>query len=261
MYILGLDTSGKYCSVVVLNNDNVVGEAIIKDGNNNHSVVIMPLVDKALKKANVELGDIDYFAYTEGPGSFTGLRVGLSTIKAFAQVFNKEAVGASSLETLAYNIVNNKNIVDNNLDNIIVPIIDARSERVFGGFYSYNKSENALDNIKSDYATTIRELLEDLLEYININKLDNLNLIFLGDGFVIYNGIVQEFINNNLRDLNINFVREIDKELNYCRAVSAGLIAHRNILNKKKVKNIKELNINYLKKTQAEQELLSKNKK
>ena len=100
MKILSLETSGKVCGVALTEDNNLITEEIIKD-ENTHSVKLMPLIDKVLTKTNTNIKDVDLFACDIGPGSFTGIRIGVSTVKAFIDVTNKKAVGVTSLEILA----------------------------------------------------------------------------------------------------------------------------------------------------------------
>ena len=103
MKILAIETSSKVCAVALLENDILIQEKILED-ENTHSVKLMPLVDELLRETKTNIQDIDLFACDKGPGSFTGIRIGIATIKAFMDVTNKKAVGITSLETLAYNV-------------------------------------------------------------------------------------------------------------------------------------------------------------
>ena len=90
MKILSIETSGKVCAVALLEDNKLIKEEIIED-ENTHSIKLMPLVDKLLKQTNTKISDIDLFACDIGPGSFTGIRIGVSTIKAFLDVTDKNA--------------------------------------------------------------------------------------------------------------------------------------------------------------------------
>ena len=125
MKILSIETSGKICAVAISEEDRVVQERIIED-ENTHSVKLMPLIEKVLKEASWKLEDIDLFACDIGPGSFTGIRIGVSTIKAFLDATRKQAVGVTSLEILAYQL---------DTDAIICSLIDAKNHNVYAGFF------------------------------------------------------------------------------------------------------------------------------
>ena len=126
MKILSIETAGNICAVAVTEDDKLIKEEILNDGN-THSVKLMPLLDKLLSEADTKISDIDLFACDIGPGSFTGIRIGVSTIKAFMDVTNKKALGISSLEILAENIEENEDIV--------CALIDAKNENVYYGFF------------------------------------------------------------------------------------------------------------------------------
>ena len=108
MKILAIDTSSKNCSVSIVEVQenkkfNIIAQEN-SDDERTHSVKLMPMVDDMLKKSNLSLNDIDLLACCLGPGSFTGIRIGIATIKAFADAKNIPTVGVTSLESLAYNI-------------------------------------------------------------------------------------------------------------------------------------------------------------
>ena len=172
MKILSIETSGNICAVALNEDDNLIREEIIEDGN-THSVKLMPLVDKLLKETNTSVKDIDLFACDLGPGSFTGIRIGVSTIKAFLDITDKKAVGITSLETLAYNL---------NTEEIICSLIDAKNENVYYGFF---KKEN-------DVYINIDELGFDNIEnVIEIAKNKNKKIIFIGNGSNVYKDMIE----------------------------------------------------------------------
>ena len=109
MKILAIDTATEVCSVAVLENKDVILEKTLESVN-THSVSLMPLIDEVLSKSSLTLDDINLFACDKGPGSFTGIRIGLSTIKAFCDVTNKPCVGVTSLDGFAYKIFDGSNV-------------------------------------------------------------------------------------------------------------------------------------------------------
>lgn len=125
MKVLSIETSGQICAVALTEDKNLIKELIIED-ENTHSVKLMPLIDNLLKETNIKLSDIDLFSCDIGPGSFTGIRIGVSTIKAFIDVTNKKAVGITSLETLARNVEE---------DGLICALIDAKNDNVYCRFF------------------------------------------------------------------------------------------------------------------------------
>ncbi len=101
MKILALETSCDIASVSLLENNNLILE-LKETSAKNHSEALMPLIDKVLKETSNELSNIDLFCVDNGPGSFTGIRIGLSTCMAFCDALNKKIASVSSLEALAY---------------------------------------------------------------------------------------------------------------------------------------------------------------
>ena len=121
MKILSLDTSSNICSVAILEDTNIVAQKCIEN-ELTHSQKLMPLVDEILTQTKLTLKDFDFYACCTGPGSFTGVRIGVSTVKAFCDVTNVPVVGVSSLESLAYNTLNFANNTD-----IVCAVLDAKN--------------------------------------------------------------------------------------------------------------------------------------
>ena len=172
MKILSVETSGKVCAVALTEDNNLIKEELIED-ENTHSVKLMPLVDKLLKETNTSINDIDLFACDIGPGSFTGIRIGVSTIKAFIDVTNKKAVGISSLEILAENVQE---------DGIICSLIDAKNQNAYCGLFE--KNENELIQIEDLKFDNINNIINSVK---NISK----KIIFVGDGSIAYKDMIE----------------------------------------------------------------------
>ena len=107
MKILSIDTSSKVCSVAVLEDNNVIVKKDISD-EKTHSQKLMPMIDEVLKSCKLELKDFDLYACCTGPGSFTGVRIGVATVKAFNDVTKVPISSVSSLESLAYNTLDSE---------------------------------------------------------------------------------------------------------------------------------------------------------
>lgn len=232
MNILAIDTSGIVASVAIGNEDKILGE-ISLNYKQNHSVTLMPIIDTLLKMVEMEIEDIDYFAFSKGPGSFTGLRIGSATIKAMAHATNKKIIPISTLEAMAYNILDN--------NRFIVPIIDAKSERVFAGIYE-NK-DGVYSPILEECATTIKELLSFIVE-------NNITPIFLGDGAISYKNIIKEhFSEDCFAPISLNMQRASS-------LLSLAFLYEKN----KKYVDYNNLEIEYLRKPKAERELEERQK-
>lgn len=127
MKILAIDTSTMMSSITIMEDNRIIGDFSISQ-QETHSEMLVPLVKRMLQDLKINLSEIDVYAVAKGPGSFTGLRIGVASIKAMAQVFDKPIIGISTLEAMAFSILN---------DNKILSIIDARGKRYFTGLYQY----------------------------------------------------------------------------------------------------------------------------
>ena len=128
MKILAIDTASTICSVALLENLNLISH-LYTDDSNTHSINLMPLISNILEKNNISLEDIDLFTCNKGPGSFTGIRIGISTIKAFCDVTKRPCTGISSLKALSYN-------VKECTDAYVCSLIDAKHGNVYAGIFS-----------------------------------------------------------------------------------------------------------------------------
>jgi len=164
MKILGIDTTTKFLCLG-LYVDGKFYEYNLETGR-SLSVLLVPTIQRVIAAAGLKIADIDYFACGLGPGSFTGMRIGLATIKGLSVVRNKPVVGVSTLDILAENV-----LVNNNL---IVPAIDARRGLIYCSSY---KRERGLLKRKSEY------LLLNLDEFV---KKFASNPIVIGDAAVLY---------------------------------------------------------------------------
>ena len=175
MKILSIETSGSVCAVSLTEDNKLIKELISDDGN-THSVKLMPLIDELLSQLNLKISDIDLFACDIGPGSFTGIRIGVSTIKAFMDVTNKKAVGITSLEILAYNA---------DSEDIICSLIDAKNENVYYGFFK--KSNETYEKICDLGFDNIENVIE-------IAKQKKSKIIFIGNGSIEYKDMIESKI-------------------------------------------------------------------
>ncbi|MBQ3408036.1 MAG: tRNA (adenosine(37)-N6)-threonylcarbamoyltransferase complex dimerization subunit type 1 TsaB [Clostridia bacterium] len=175
MKILAIDTSSKVCSVAILEDDNVIFEKHTND-EKTHSQNLMPLIEKLFKQTNLSLDNIDLLSCCLGPGSFTGIRIGIATIKAFADSKKIPVVGVTSLESLAYNIQKN---------GLIVSLIDAKNDNVYYSLFSFDgNTYNQIGEYKSD---NIQNILDSLSVYDD-------PLFFVGDGAVLHQEKIQILI-------------------------------------------------------------------
>lgn len=120
MTCLAIDTSGNHLTALIIKDGEVFGE-FLSDINLKHSVTLMPEIEKLLNETGVLLNEIDVFCAVTGPGSFTGIRIGVSTVKALAYAFNKKVLEVTSFETIAYNSEESK----------VLAVIDAKHQNYY----------------------------------------------------------------------------------------------------------------------------------
>jgi tRNA threonylcarbamoyladenosine biosynthesis protein TsaB len=171
MKILAVDTATTSCSVAVVDKMSLLSEFTI-DREETHSKHLMDMIKFALELAGLNLSDLDGFAVTRGPGSFTGLRIGISTVKGLAVSSNKPVVGVSSLETLAFQV--------SHFRNLICPILDARKGEVY--FSRYRFVNNSLKNQIEECVGPPDKAVENLNE----------PCLFVGNGTLLYKEMIRE---------------------------------------------------------------------
>lgn len=227
MKVLGLDTSTLMTTCGVIDENILLGEYSLNQ-DMSHSEKLVPMVKEVLDNLKLKVEDIDVFGVSTGPGSFTGLRIGIATIKAFAHIFDKPIVGVSTLEALAFNLPYN---------DVVVPMIDARRDRVYTGIYKWEGE--ILITIMEPTVMEIDTLL-DLLDK------DYKNIVVNGDGSLLF----KERILNRLK----NKVRFATLGQNMCRASSICELA---LIKYKKgiVDDYFTLAPDYLRESQAQREL------
>lgn len=154
MKILSLDTSAKTATVALVSDGELIAEYSILT--TTHSTTLLPMIESIFKLAGIEAKDVDLYSVSVGPGSFTGIRIGVSTVKGLAFAYNTPCVGVSALEGMAENF--------GGLDGIIVPVIDARRDMVYTALFR-STSDGNVERITEDLQISIDELCELLLEY------------------------------------------------------------------------------------------------
>lgn len=226
MIILSVDSSSSTATCALVKEDKILGEINLND-KKEHSVILMDLIDSLLSRCNLTLDDVDGFAISEGPGSFTGLRIGMATIKGLAFGSNKPCLAISTLDTLAYNVIN--------FNGIICPIMDALRGNVYTNLYKNNNGK--LEAMSEANCLSIEEL-------VSILKEKNEPIIFLGDGLVKHKDYLLENLNNlSFAPLNSN----------YPKASSLGELALQ-LFNSGETQELNKIAPVYLRKSQAERE-------
>lgn len=164
MKILALDSTAKSGSVAVVDNNKIVGSFFINT-TLTHSQTLVPMIDSLLKNTKTDIKDIDVFAVSVGPGSFTGVRIGVAAIKGMAMPLNKKCAAISTLEAMAYNYVQE--------DVVVVSVMDARCQQVYNANFSIENGK--VTRLCPDRALSIDELSEELSVYDN-------KIVLVGDG-------------------------------------------------------------------------------
>jgi tRNA threonylcarbamoyladenosine biosynthesis protein TsaB len=130
--ILAIETSTLTASVAILIDGKIAIEK--ESGVNTHSELLLPLIDECLKSCDLKLGDLKTIAVGAGPGSFTGLRIGMATVKGLCFAAGLSVTPVSSLAALALDC----RLADKS-DALIVPVLDARRKEIYAGFYQYEE--------------------------------------------------------------------------------------------------------------------------
>lgn len=172
--ILGIDSSAITAGCALYDGGKVIAEQFLNT-KHTHSQTLLPMVEDMLKSAEVKLADVETIAVTSGPGSFTGLRIGIASVKGMAMGAGKRCVSVSTLEAIAYNFVG--------VDGIICCAMDARCGQVYNALF---RSENGvITRLCEDRAIKSADLYEEL------KKLDG-KVILAGDGAEILHKATEE---------------------------------------------------------------------
>ena len=227
MKILSMSTATNNLSVALNDDAKIITEKNEFD-QRNHSAHLDPLIAKILKENNLRLAEIDRFAVAIGPGSYTGLRIGVTTVKMFASILHKEVVGISTLQALSASCAEE--------GTLIVAGIDARNDNYFAGAYVNKEDDWGPECVIPDGHYHIDTLLSAVAEYCTNNSLEN--VIYVGSGF--------EKQKEAIKKINIPFNFGTEKQ----NLVHGGLIGKLAV--NAQPDDPDQLLPNYLRRTQAE---------
>ena len=219
MKILSIDTSSKICTVAVLENERLLKEYSQNNGL-THSETLMPIIQNVFNDLNISLKDIDLIVCDKGPGSFTGIRIGVATALGFSDSLSIKAIGISSLEALAYNVKN---------DGVICSLIDAKNDNVYVGVF---------EKIDKNYILRRKFSAEKIMNVLNEFKSAEYNVTFVGDGALTHKDLIISTLGN----------KSLFIENNDLSAYKLGL-AGLNHFNSNDISDVQPL---YLRKPQAE---------
>ena len=213
MKILALDTTGKQAGAAIVDNYITIGEIMINAQSGpkawHHSQILMPAVERMLYLSGQEISDMDYVAYTAGPGSFTGIRIGASTALGLAHSIGKPAIAVPTLDSLAYNMLG---VLPHGW--LVVPLMDARRGQVYAAIYRTTEL-GELTRLTDYFAAPVTEVMERVGEL-------NAPTLLLGDGADEYKAEIQAIAPS---------VRFATQNANRQRPASVGLCALHQIAN------------------------------
>ena len=231
MKILAIESSGNVASVAIIEDDIAVAE-YSTNFKLTHSQTLLPMIDEIVKRTGTDLKSIDAVAISEGPGSFTGLRIGSATGKGIALSLDIPIVNVPTLMAMAANFTN--------VSGVVCPIMDARRDQVYTGVYEVGNELPV--NVIEDSPMSITELIEKL------NELGR-DVVFTGDG-------IPRFKDEIDKALKVNYIYA-NCQNNRQRAASVGFVGMK-LFEAGKAINSDEHAPNYLRLSQAERELKEK---
>lgn len=262
MNILAIETTGAEASVALITES---GEVFMEasDQKLNHLQNLMPMTDILLQKRGMSIDDVDYIAVSEGPGSFTGIRIGVSSARALAQALGRETIGVPTLKSFLYNVPEYRGI--------ICPIFDARRSQVYGGAYRWTCGTNAKEAVPGNpeseeivpgAAYDLSQLLE-LLEAaakergaaLASSEDGAVEITFFGDGITPYKDQILNWQDSSSND-NIRVLFAED-DLKLQKASSVARLALE-ILKRGKTTKLYDLKPVYMRKAEAERKLEGK---
>ena len=174
MLILALDTSGSMASCALLRDGALLDQAV-QDSKMDHSRLLLPLCKELVEKHQLSLQDVDVYAAVIGPGSFTGIRIGIAAAKGLAFGADKPAIGVSTLAAMAGNVAF--------CDGLVICAMDARRQQIYNALFE--AKDGALTRLTEDRAIALSDLLEEI-------KDDPRPKTVLGDGGILCRNYLTE---------------------------------------------------------------------
>jgi len=230
MITLAIECATRAASVALLSDEKVIGE-IYLDTESHHSESVLPALERLLALAKLAIGNVDLFACTTGPGSFTGVRMGIATVKGLSLAVGKPIVGVSTLEALTMNLSFSPRL--------ICPLLDARKNQVYAGLYRIGE-DGLPRSVVADYLGDIETVLK---------KLPPEDIDFIGEGSLRYG----ETIRGGFPDAKIVGIGKINNP----SASSLGMVAVGRYRQQGMVVDPLSLMPNYLRLSEAEQKRFS----
>lgn len=224
MRLLSIESSAKSASVALTEDGRLLSQ-FFQNTALTHSRTLLPMADDLLKNMEMSVEDIDEFAVARGPGSFTGIRIGIAAVKGMAFALDKPCIGVSTLEAMAWQA--------QHMEGIICACMDARREQVYNALF--RMEDGKLLRLTEDRAIGLAELF---------NEIKKMQLLLVGDGAELcYNYFYQKGISAQMLPENIRF-----------QSAWGVAMAAREVL----PCSAHDLKPNYIRLSQAERELLKK---
>lgn len=230
MKILSLDSSAIVAAVALCEDSRLLAEYTLNNGN-THSETLLPMVESMLRLYGISVKEIDLFAVSAGPGSFTGVRIGVATLKGLAFQSDKPCIGVSTLEAIAETLVVHQGL--------ICPVMNARRGQVYTALFRSNGEQ--LERLMPDSALAVTELDELLSAYGE-------PVAFCGDGYDVTLPVLQK-----------TKAIPVPERLRHQSAYSVAQVAYRNHLAGVSTTDT-ELAVTYLRPSQAERTYLENQK-
>lgn len=230
MKILAVDTSATSASVAVAEENKIIGAFSINTAL-THSQTLIPMIEEVMKKTGITSDDIDVVAVNAGPGSFTGVRIGVAAVKGLAFSKNLPCVSVSTLESMAYNMLGS--------DCVVCAVMDARCSQVYNALFKVNGNE--ITRLTDDRALALTDLK------LELEKLEE-KVVLVGDGAQI----CADYLKNELKNV---FLAPINNRIQNASSVACAAF---NKLKNNETMTAAELMPTYLRLPQAQRELNKK---
>lgn len=189
MLVLGIDTTTLVGSIGLIEEKSTLAEYTLNI-KRTHSERLLPALSSLLKDAGVTIQDVDLISVSQGPGSFTGVRIGVTTANSLAQGAQKPLVGVCSLDVLAHNLVN--------VQGLVCPILDARKQEVYTALYR-GAGQGQLTKLLDYQAMSLEPLVEQIQERAE-------DIYFLGDGVKVYGDFLQKCLGERYKTIASNLL-------------------------------------------------------
>ncbi len=262
MNILAVETTGAHASAAIINENGEITE-IRSDGVLNHLQSITSMVDEVVKKSLSSIDDVNVIAASAGPGSFTGIRIGVSTVRALAQALEKPVIAVPTLKTFVFN--------NPEFEGIVCPIFDARRNEIYGGAFAKeilhienagedeSKIQEDIEEIVVGAAYDMGEYLERLSQELaercheDMSESESLQIRFFGDGIQKYRPQIEEWLNKQ-HELGRKYDVSYEEKEPFQTASSVAKLALR-LYERGGTVSAYELKPDYMRKAEAERKL------